>query len=390
MPKTKDSPLLVRDVCYNINNCTGLAKRIKENYPPFEEEKFNTQIKSKLASLSLKQRETFIQNLLQEYLPENFEKSVKILLASQLPKLPTSFSEEYFGDFITVPQSMFIVSRGAVQKYFDLSMNSLYEITKRFSCEFAIRELIVFDSEKSLNYLKVWTNDKNCHVRRLCSEGVRPFLPWAKKLSVFIKTPELVIPILDKLYSDKVRYVTRSVANCLNDISKIKKHLVIETLKRWEKENQQTQKEFNWIKNHTLRTLIKKADKDTLNYLGFETDIVLSSIDLSLHQNVIDVPDVLEFDITLSISKKTPVIIDYAIGFLKKNQKTSEKIFKWKKIVASPNTPIVLNKKHPFKIMSTRKLYTGKHYLSIQINGKRYFQKEFGLNILNKIKKTES
>jgi 3-methyladenine DNA glycosylase AlkC len=35
------------------------------------------------------------------------------------------------------------------------------------------------------------------------------------------------------LYFDESRYVTRSVANHLNDISKIDESLVIETLEKW-------------------------------------------------------------------------------------------------------------------------------------------------------------
>jgi 3-methyladenine DNA glycosylase AlkC len=37
------------------------------------------------------------------------------------------------------------------------------------------------------------------------------------------------------LYFDKSRFVTRSVANHLNDISKIDANLVVDTLKKWKK-----------------------------------------------------------------------------------------------------------------------------------------------------------
>jgi 3-methyladenine DNA glycosylase AlkC len=41
------------------------------------------------------------------------------------------------------------------------------------------------------------------------------------------------IEILDNLYFDKSRYVTRSVANHLNDISKIDGDLVVDVLEKW-------------------------------------------------------------------------------------------------------------------------------------------------------------
>jgi 3-methyladenine DNA glycosylase AlkC len=44
------------------------------------------------------------------------------------------------------------------------------------------------------------------------------------------------IQILDNLYYDKTRFVTRSLANHLNDISKKDPKLVLDTVKRWENE----------------------------------------------------------------------------------------------------------------------------------------------------------
>ena len=59
--------------------------------------------------------------------------------------------------------------------------------------------------------------------------------PWAKKLNIDYKIP---LSLLDRLYTDNTRYVTRSVANHLNDIAKIDPDLVIEdtqTLARLQK-----------------------------------------------------------------------------------------------------------------------------------------------------------
>jgi len=63
-----------------------------------------------------------------------------------------------------------------------------------------------------------WSKSENYHHRRLASEGSRQKLPWCQKINLDYKK---TIKILDNLYFDESRYVTRSVANHLNDISKI-------------------------------------------------------------------------------------------------------------------------------------------------------------------------
>jgi len=63
-----------------------------------------------------------------------------------------------------------------------------------------------------------WSKSDNYFLRRLASEGSRAKLPWCQKINVDYKKP---IEILDNLYTDESRYVTRSVANHLNDIAKI-------------------------------------------------------------------------------------------------------------------------------------------------------------------------
>jgi 3-methyladenine DNA glycosylase AlkC len=94
---------------------------------------------------------------------------------------------------------------------------------------------------------------ENYHHRRLASEGSRVKLPWAIKINLdYSKT----IEILDNLYFDKSRYVTRSVANHLNDISKLNTNLVIETLIKWKKRN--NSEDIEYIISHSTRNLVKK------------------------------------------------------------------------------------------------------------------------------------
>ena len=87
------------------------------------------------------------------------------------------------------------------EKDYDISINAIYEITKRNTGEYAIRPFLVKYPQKTLTIMKQWSKDKNVHVRRLASEGVRPRLPWHNKLDQYIKNPKSILPILQNLKS---------------------------------------------------------------------------------------------------------------------------------------------------------------------------------------------
>jgi 3-methyladenine DNA glycosylase AlkC len=50
----------------------------------------------------------------------------------------------------------------------------------RFSVEDAVRTFINKFPEETLRTLLAWADDEHYHVRRLCSEGTRPRLPWSR------------------------------------------------------------------------------------------------------------------------------------------------------------------------------------------------------------------
>ena len=153
-----------------------------------------------------------------------------------------------------------------VEKYgvdeFDLSMNAIYEITKRHTGEYAIRPFIVKDQGRVLAQAQKWAKSNNVHVRRLSSEGLRPRLPWTQKLDAFIKDATPVLAILELLKSDPSSFVRKSVANNLNDILKDNYASGMETIRRWHKE---ASKETQWIIKHALRTEIKKGQPRSAN-----------------------------------------------------------------------------------------------------------------------------
>jgi 3-methyladenine DNA glycosylase AlkC len=149
-----------------------------------------------------------------------------------------------------------------VEKYglahFSKSMKAIEEITKRNTGEYAIRPYLEKYPKRTLVQLKKWSLSKNTHVRRLASEGLRPRLPWAKKLDIFVEDPDLIIPILGNLKDDPSKYVQKSVANCINDVLKDNLDRGKELIEEWNGKN--ISKERKWIIKHALPRLLKAKD----------------------------------------------------------------------------------------------------------------------------------
>jgi 3-methyladenine DNA glycosylase AlkC len=313
--------------------------------------------------------------MLWEYLPKDFPQAVQILVNSLGPEIPHC-EITGFDAFIVMSQNDFVAKYGLDD--FDLSMQALYEMTKRFTAEGAIRAFIQKYPDQTLKRLAEWAGDENCHVRRLVSEGTRPRLPLAPRLPQFIKDPRPVLRLLEKLKADPEQMVRRSVANNLNDIAKDNPEVVVETLKRWQKtKNKGTQ----WIVAHASRTLVKQGHEDALTLLGYSPTPAIRVQGLRLNKTTIRMGEDLTFEFEVHSKSDGPqnLMIDYVIQHRKANGKLAPKVFKLVKKKLNRGETLWLSKKHPFRQISTRKYYSGKHILEIQINGKIYAQAKFDL-----------
>ncbi len=355
---------------FNKESVKKLAQRIKKNYSDFEKEKFIDTICSRLDELSFGERNKLIQDTLIEFLPDNFEKVVKILIDSLDERLEENGINGYEG-FIIMPQT-YVIERLGIDN-FDSSMYALYEMTMRFSSEGAIRRFIEKYPRASLSLLKKWTNDPNVHVRRLVSEGTRPRLPLESPIKMFVKDPLPVIELLELLKDDKELYVQRSVANNLNDISKDNPEIVIKTLKEWK---QNANKNRWWVIRHALRTLLKQGNKEALEILGYETPQIEVS-DFSILSKCVQLNQSVTFQVKISSKKSQKLLLNYIIHFVKANGNTSTKTFRIASKKMKFGEEVLLKKNHPFKKLTTRKLYSGAHHVELVINGVSFGKKEF-------------
>lgn len=119
----------------------------------------------------------------------------------------------------------------------------------------ALRPEIEKNLEKSIEYLSKWTNESDENIRRFATESIRPRGVWCKHIERLKEKPELALPILEKLKSDKSKYVQLSVGNWLNDASKSQPDFVIRLCKKWKIESP-TEETYKIIKR-AMRTIEK-------------------------------------------------------------------------------------------------------------------------------------
>jgi 3-methyladenine DNA glycosylase AlkC len=250
----------------------------------------------------------------------------------------------------------------------EASLPALEHFTQLCSSEFAVRPFILRDSSRMMAQMLAWTQHDSHHVRRLASEGCRPRLPWAMALPEFKRDPSPVLPVLEALKDDPSEYVRRSVANNLNDIAKDNPGMVIETLRRW---TQNPGAGIAWITNRALRTLVKDGHSDALALLGYGAGAALAVTDFTLSSAAVHMGETLTFafEVVSAADEPQDLLIDYIVYFVKANGTRAAKVFKLAQRQINPGETLRIEKKHPFRPITTRVYYPGEHAVGLKING---------------------
>jgi len=371
--------VLLKDTLFSASKVHKIATEIKAVFEEFEQEMFEEAVLSRFGELELKERIYHIRDMLNVYLPNDFEVATKILLASLPPELDSSKTDNDFWDFIYAPYGEFVACYGCCVEHVTFSLYALREITKRFSVEYAIRDFINVFPDETLKMLEVCAHSPHYHERRLASEGLRPKLPWGKKITLGYTS---ALGVLEVLFADKTRFATRSVANHLNDLSKIDSALVIETLRRWKASGKQNPKEMDYIMRHALRTLVKRGDEDALAFLGYKSQVSFEVIEFALFDERVCVGESLGFSVSIEAKEELALMVDYIVHYQTKSGTLSSKVHKLKKVTLKKDEVLALHKKHLFKAnMTTRTLYNGEHKVELQINGKSCGVRCFELSV---------
>ncbi len=234
----------------------SLARLISEKiitvYPEFNHTLYTQTITQKCPPLSLTQRIELHADTLFLLLPHPYPNAINILikiLGDENPNQTGMFSHFYW----IMPIGKIVEKYGL--NYFDVSFHALEEITKRNTSEYAIRPFITAYPQKTLSILKQWALSPNFHLRRLASEGLRPKLPWAKKLDSFIDKPAPVFEILHLLMHDEILFVKKSVANHLTDYLKVNHHAASQFIDQYKED---TNPHTQWILRRATRVIKPK------------------------------------------------------------------------------------------------------------------------------------
>ena len=214
-------------------------------------------------------------------------------------------------------------------------------------------------------------------VRRLSSEGCRPRLPWAMALPNLKENPASIIPILENLKNDTSRFVRLSVANNLNDIAKDNPETVIDLVKKWQGKS----KNIDWVIKHGCRTLLKQGYAEVMEIFGFDDVKSIIIRDFKIYTPKVTIGGFLEFGFKLlnTSTRKVKIRLEYGLYYQKANGTLSKKVCRISEKEYAENSITHINRKHSFRVVTTRVLHCGLHQVSVIINGKEYEKHNFKL-----------
>ena len=153
---------------FNRKIISGMAGHFAAAWPDFDRAGFTRTAAKNLEALELKERSTQIASALMAFLPPDFDKAAAILLASLAPDdggdlAGATVNRHGIAGWAILPMTHYVGLYG--QQHFDVSMELLREMTKRFSSEFGIRFFLLEQPQRTLSVLEKWTHDPSRHVR---------------------------------------------------------------------------------------------------------------------------------------------------------------------------------------------------------------------------------
>lgn len=369
---------------YNEQFFERFTKDLKVVISDFDARAFVSRVMdSEWENREFKQRCSHITTVLKEFLPADY----KVAIAKILELL--EYVDNTHPDYSVINDKKFglTLEYGAVldnyiEQYglddYETSIKAIEKITQFTSCEFVTHPFIIRYPDKMMAQMLAWSKHSHWGVRRLASEGCRPRLPWAMALPNLKKDPSPILPILENLKNDPARFVRLSVANNLNDIAKDNPQVVIDLVKKWQGESQ----EVDWVIKHGCRTLLKQGNREMMELFGFGA----VSGNISIKDFQISTPEVkigswLEFSFKLlnNNDTKAKIRLEYGLYYQKANGTLTKKVCKISEKEYTANSVTQINRKHSFKVVTTRKFHLGLHQVAVIINGNEFEKYDFEL-----------
>jgi 3-methyladenine DNA glycosylase AlkC len=195
-----------------------LAEKLKAFLPEFSDKQLYSELKD-LDKLTLMNRIHLLADSLAPILPADATDAWSVMEKIQGP--PLREDQQIFNDGYWMLPLADYWSRHHIDSFEIAVTVALEALTRRGTSEFAVRPFFHTYPEKMKAVLKRWVRHSCFHVRRLATEGSRPYLPWGGRLRVDESTAEEYLRIISDLKSDPSSYVRRSVGNHVRDWRRI-------------------------------------------------------------------------------------------------------------------------------------------------------------------------
>ena len=151
---------------YDVDCAKLIADKINDAYPVFNKRAFVGHIKKRIPEKEFSDRQDIFADAFEKHLTEDYTENIILFQNILGPELETTEGMFIHGWWLW-PIGRY-VERNCLENY-DASINFIYELTKRFTGEFAIRPLLKNYPKKTMRIMLKWSKDKNVHVRRLAS-----------------------------------------------------------------------------------------------------------------------------------------------------------------------------------------------------------------------------
>ncbi len=348
-----------------------IARRFVAADQTFDGASFVGDLMAEIADLELKPRIEAIARRIEAGLDTSYRDALGTVVA-------VATAEPAIGGFAAWPLCTFVEVFGVDDP--EASLPAMEHLTKRASCEFAIRPFLRDHWDLAYAQLLAFTEHEDEAVRRLPSEGTRPRLPWGAGVPRLKRDPGPGLTLIERLRHDPSETVRRSVANHLNDVSKDHPATVVETINRWVAEDPPVDKK---LASHALRTLVKQGDAGALEALGFTTDAAVTVDGFSVSPRIVEMGDRLELEVRLrsAASEVQRLVVDFVIHHVNASGGLSPKVFKWATVDLQPGEETVLTKRRPIQHASTRTYYAGRHVVELLVAGSVVAEGAFNVSV---------
>lgn len=332
--------------------------------PGFDQQGFVEAALDGYDALELLPRAWQVARALRPFLPPDDGTAIDAITRSVEPALAHPRRSGMAG-FVYLPLTIFVGEYGL--EAFEASMRAQHVLTRLFTAEFGIRPFLVHRPEETLARLTAWTRDPDPHVRRLVSEGTRPRLPWAPRLTRFVEDPAPVLALLGRLRDDPEDYVRRSVANNLNDISRDHPGTVLRVCRDWMPGAGAHRRA---LIRRALRTLVKQGDPEAPGILGFSGGSPLE-VEARLSAREVAIGDTLRVDLRLRNPGAAPErgAVDLRVHFVKANGELRPRVFKGVEVELAPGEERRVRRTISLRQHTTRTHHPGGHALEVVVNG---------------------